>query len=88
MNGNWHRQKTDYRERIRGCNCIFIIENKGSLMEIMTPNGIVNYINTFVKRAGCKSFFKVPSKTMYYCKWPPEIMMVPLKYMAASAPLK
>ena len=58
MNGNWHRQKTDYRERIRGGNCIFIIENKGSLMEIMTPNGIVNYINTFVKRAGCKSFFK------------------------------
>ena len=42
MNGNWYRQKTDYRERICGCNCIFIIENEGSLMERMTPNGIVS----------------------------------------------
>ena len=30
----------------------------------------------------------VPLKTLDHCKWPPEKMMVQLKYMAASAPLK
>ena len=30
----------------------------------------------------------VPSKILDHCKWPPEIMMVSLKCMAASATLK
>ena len=30
----------------------------------------------------------VSSKILYYCKWPPGMMMVPLKYMAGSAPSK
>ena len=30
----------------------------------------------------------VPLKILDHCKWPPEIMMVPLKCMTASATLK
>ena len=30
----------------------------------------------------------VPSKILEHCKWPPEIMMVTLKSMTASATLK
>ena len=30
----------------------------------------------------------VPLKILDHCKWPPEKMMVQLKFMAASAPLK
>ena len=30
----------------------------------------------------------VPLKILDHCKWPPEKMMVQLKCMAASAPLK
>ena len=30
----------------------------------------------------------IPLKILDHCKWPPEIMTVPLKCMPASAPLK
>ena len=30
----------------------------------------------------------VPLKMQNHCKWPPKIMMLPLKYIVASAPLK
>ena len=40
--GYWCRQKTDYRERMRGCICTFVIENKGSLIEWMTATEIKN----------------------------------------------
>ena len=39
----------------------------------------------------CRCLFKkntVPLKILDHCKWPPEMMMVSLKCMAASAPLE
>ena len=40
MDDNRCRQITDYGEKMCGCNCPFIIENKGSLIEWMTLNEI------------------------------------------------
>ena len=40
----------------------------------MVTTGIANYLNRFEKRDDCK--------------WPPEILMIPLKCIAASAPSK
>ena len=57
----------------------------------MTATGIANQLNTFEKRDDCKCLFQrntVPMEILDHCKWPPEIMTVPLKWMAASAPLK
>ena len=57
----------------------------------MATTGIANYINTFEKRGDYKCLFQiniVHLKILDHCKRPPEIMTVPLKYMAASAPLK
>ena len=39
MDGNWCRQITNYRQKMRGCYCIFITGNKRSLMEWMTATG-------------------------------------------------
>ena len=38
----------------------------------------------YFKKKGHYQYLKV----LDHCKWLPEIMMVPLKYMAASAPFK
>ena len=57
----------------------------------MAATGLVDLLNTYEKRVDCKCLFKrntVPLKTQDHCKWPPEKVMVQLKCMAASAPLK
>ena len=57
----------------------------------MAATGLVNQLNTYEKRDDCKCLFKrntVPLKILDHRKWPPEIMMLPLKCMAANAPLK
>ena len=57
----------------------------------MAAIGLVNKLNTYEKKDDCKCLFKrntVPLKILDHCKSPPEIMMVPLKCMAASTPLK
>ena len=54
----------------------------------MAATELVNYLNTYKKRNHCKYLFKgntVPLKTQDYRKWSPEIMMVALKCIAASA---
>ena len=38
--------------------------------------------------SSCLKETQYPSKILDHCKWPPEIMMVPLNYKAASATLK
>ena len=76
--------------RICGCNCTFIIE-KEPFVEWMASTEMANKLNMFENRDDCKYLFqknKVPLKIIHHCKWPPEIMMVPFKYMAASAFLK
>ena len=73
-----------------GYNCSFIIE-KWPFVECMTATGMANYLSIFENRNDCKYLFQqntVPAKILYHCKWPPEIMTVPLKYKAASALLK
>ena len=62
----------------------------------MATTGLVKKVpmkvlNTYEKRNDCKCLFKrntVPLKIQDHCKRPPEKMMVLLKCMAASAPLK
>ena len=57
----------------------------------MAATGLANQLNTFKNRDDCKCLFKrntVPLKILDHCKWPPKIMVVPLKCMAASVPLK
>ena len=57
----------------------------------MAATGLVNWLNTYEKKDDCKCLFKrntVPLKILDHCKWPPEIIMVPLEYMAANATLK
>ena len=57
----------------------------------MAATGIANKLNTFKNRNQCKCLFKrniVPLKVLDHCKWPPKIIMVPLKCMTASVPLK
>ena len=57
----------------------------------MAATRLVNYLNTYENRDDCKCLFNrntVPLKILDQCKWPPEKMMVQLKYMAASAPFK
>ena len=68
-----------------GCNYPFITE-KGHSSDW---NG--ELLNIFEKRDDCKYLFQrntVPLKIRDHRKWPPEIMTVPFKYMAASALLK
>ena len=72
------------------CNCSFIME-KGPFVEWMGAAGLANELNIFENRDDFTSLFQrntVPLKILDYCKWPPEIMTIPLKYMAAFAPLK
>ena len=38
--------------------------------------------------SACLKKNTVPLKILDHCKWPPKIMMVPLKCMPASVPLK
>ena len=57
----------------------------------MAATGLVNLLNTYEKSDDSKRLFKrntLPLKILDYSMWPPEIMMVPLKCMAASAALK
>ena len=73
------------------CNCTFIIDDIGSLIEWMTATGITNQLNAFGKGVDCKSLIQrntVSSKILYRCKWPPETMMLLLKFIDASASMK
>ena len=57
----------------------------------MTATGIVNWLNIFENTNNYKCYFlrnTIPLGMLDHCKWPSEIMTVPLKYMAAGAPLK
>ena len=57
----------------------------------MAATGLLNLLSAYEKKDDYKHLFKrntAPLKILDHCKWPPEIMMVPLKCMAASAPLK
>ena len=70
-----------------GCICSFIL----LFIERMAATGIANYLNTFGKRDDCKCLFQrnaEPLKILGDCKGTLVIMMVPLKLMTASAPLK
>ena len=72
-------------------NCAFIIEDIGSSIEWMTATAIKNQLNTFEKGVDCKSLIQrntVSSKILYRCKWPPETMMLLLKFIDASASMK
>ena len=67
------------------------LTEKEPFIEWMATTGIANYINTFEKRDDYKCLFQINTvllKILDHCKRPPEIMTVPLKCMAASAPLK
>ena len=69
---------------------IFMPETRG-IMDLMSATGMVNWLNTFEKRDDCKCLFQrntISFKKLDHCKQPPGIMIVPLKYMTASAPLK
>ena len=73
-----------------GCNCSFLVET-GYFIEWMTATGLANSLNTFENRNNCKCLFKrnrVPLKILDHCKWSPKIMVVALKCMAVSVPLK
>ena len=63
-----------------GCNYCFIIE-KGQFIEWTAITGLANQLNTFEKNT-------LPLKILDHCNGPPEIMMLPLKFMVASAPLE
>ena len=57
----------------------------------MAATGLGNQLNSYEKRDDCKCLFKrntVALKKLDHCKWPPEVMMVTLKCIIASAPLK
>ena len=72
---------------MRSCICSFILV----FIEWIAATGVADQPNTFEKRDDCKCLFQrntVPLKILGHCKKFPEIMMVPLKCMAASAPLK
>ena len=74
---------------MRGCNCSFIIE-KWPFIEWIAATGIANKLNIFEKRDDCKCLFHrnaVPLKKLEHCKWSPELITVPLKYMTAGVPL-
>ena len=71
-------------------NCSFIIE-KGPFVEWMTATGMANELNILENRDDFKCLFQrntVPLKILDRCKWPPEVITVSFKYMAASALLK
>ena len=74
-----------------GCNYSFIIE-KGQFIEWTAITGLANQLSTFEERDDQCCLFKkkdtVPLKILHHCNGPPEIMKVPLKCMAASAPLE
>lgn len=57
----------------------------------MTPTGKTYHINDFENKGDCNSLFQrktVPLKKVDNCEWPPQMMMVPLIYMATSAALQ
>ena len=69
-----------------GYNYSFIIE-KGQFIEWTAITGLAIRLNTFGKRdEACR--YTLPLKILDHCNGPPEIMMLPLKCMAASAPLE
>ena len=72
-----------------GYNCSLIIE-KESFVEWMAATGgeLTQYL---WKKRRLQVLISKKDSTLEntnHCKWPPEIMMVPLKCMAASLPLK
>ena len=83
---NSYSAKHSTFERMSGCNYAFIIEKSSSI-----PLWINSIPLTSENRNDCKCLFKrntVPLKIQDHCKWPPKIMVVPLKCMAISVSLK
>ena len=73
-----------------GYNYSFTIEKGPSLNGWLQLELRVNSLR-LKKRNGYKCLCEgniVPLRKLDHCKWPSEIMMEPLKCMAASAPLK
>ena len=74
-----------------GGNCSFLIEKKGNSL-----NGWLQLdlrINSIPLKIGiaasaCLKKNGVPLTKQDHCKWPPKTVVVPLKCMATSVPLK
>ena len=83
-------QKHRKLERMRGCNCSFIIE-KEPFIEWITAAEIANQLNNFEERSDCKFLFQrnpVPLKILDHSIWHSEIMTAPLKCTSTSFHLK
>ena len=100
---NWCRQITEHHLMftcLQSLLQILVWKNTLNMKECMAVTRIEwmaatrmkNYNSVSLKRGmDCKCLFQrntVPLKELGHYKWPPEKIMVPLKCMAASAPLK
>ena len=69
---------------------LLFYNRKSTIRRMDDCNWMLNELNIFENRDDRKCLFQrnTALKIQDHCKRPPEIMTLPLKYMASSAPLK